>query len=142
MGNTFESILTDLQLFVEETQPSIPRVLTSGKNMANWSDGRLKAISQLVINAVIIPRSEFEMRLERIQHHIEGDLNRESVVKTLSYYFEDQSAMEEVIKQLTTYYKVQLNAADVIKDMSGYGGSGQETIGFLLITIVETHILQ
>jgi len=141
MGNTFESILTDLQLFVEETQPAIPRLLTSGKNMANWSDGRLKSISQLVVNAVIIPRSEFEMRLERIQHHIEGDL-RDSVVKTLSYYFEDQSAMEEVIRHISAYYKVQLNPADVIKDMSGYGGSGQETIGFLLITIVESHILQ
>ncbi|SIT25217.1 hypothetical protein SAMN05421788_106262 [Filimonas lacunae] len=142
MGNTFESILTDLKLFVEEPLPTISRVLTCGKNLTDWSDGRLKSISQILLNAVVIPRSEFELRLERIQHQIEADLNKESIVKTLSYYFDDAEAMKSVTIQLAKHYGSDLNPAEVVNDMTSYSGKSQETIGFLLVTIIESHILQ
>lgn len=142
MENTFESILTDLQHFVEEPQPSIPRLITAGKNLAGWMDGRVKSISQILLNAVIIPRAEFELRLGRIQHQIESDITKGTVVKTLSYHFENLESMKEIITQITRHYESGLTAADVTKDMGGYGGPGQEKLGFLLVTIVESYIIQ
>lgn len=142
MENSFESILTDLQHFVEEPQPSVPRLITSGKNLANWADGRVKAISQILLNAVIIPRAEFELRLGRIQHQVESDITKGSVIKSLSYYFEDLDKMKEVVAQITQHYDSGLVASDLIKDMSGYAGANQERLGFVLVTIVESYIIQ
>lgn len=140
MNPALDYLLGEINQRIESTSPVREKLITSGRHFSGWLRERIQHDHQILINAIICPRSEMQDRLGYVIYEIKKEFNPTDV-HPLPYPYDDIQKMKVVIDGLIQYFKSSISADEVIQTLRGSASSRDELQGYLILTLVETPVI-